>query len=192
MKDEHSDVYYSLMETKGTVPAKVRNVLSTYPSGLCETGAWHIPHGMHFFPALTLYLDGIACGFDGCGWIGIMHAPSKARSSELKGARKHVEEVHGKVFASDESVRESVIFPLPVQRVERLQSAAKVWFVTCLPEGCDKESSEKQVKQVKHEAKDDKAARHAARKAKKKERKKARMASLREERKSEGWTVSCR
>lgn len=178
MKDEHSNNYESLKASSGSVPAKVRSILTAYPSALAEAGAWHIPHGMHFFPALTLYLDGIACGFEGCGWVGAMQAGSKARWSELKGARKHVEDAHGKVLASDESVRESAIFPLPVQRVERLQTTGKVWFVTCLPEAWKRERSEKQAK---HDGKVGKAERRAAKKRKRQKKKEAKRKSLRTE-----------
>lgn len=103
--------------------------------GLSSAAAFYIPHGIHFFPSLTLRLDGIACAYEDCGWVWVAGATGKGKNV-LEAGKRHMDKDHGVCLLSDESYRSHLIFPLPVQRVERLERGGNfVYFVTALPPG---------------------------------------------------------
>ena len=98
--------------------------------GLTQQSAWAIPHGQHYYLSLTLRLNGIACRISSCGWVGAM--PSNS-TTPLDEAKRHLNTYHDIRLTESEYQRTNLIFPLPVQCIERLEGATKVYFITRNP-----------------------------------------------------------
>lgn len=129
IKTEHSAAMLTPDEGR-ELASRVKEAIVKH-GGLTSSGAVWIPHGIHFFPSLALYLGGMACATADCGWV---HLAGTKGKDHLKIGKQHVQECHGKVVASHESIHENLIYPLPVQRVERLDSnGGLTYFITCLP-----------------------------------------------------------
>lgn len=137
LKVEHNTTH-SLSSLAGRDRAILIRAILRECGSLGLAGAWRIPHGVHFFPALEVRLDGIACAFQGCGWVSSAGGGDRGR---LRVARGHVREVHGMYVVSETSLREWLIWPLPVQRIERLEAGnARVDFVCCVPDSWMREA----------------------------------------------------
>ena len=96
---------------------------------LTESRAWRIRHGRHFFSSLTLYLDGMACNLEGCGWV------QRADTDAYRNGKRHMNRDHGIRLSGGESHRSHFVFGLPLQRVERFRQARSyVYFIPRLPD----------------------------------------------------------